>query len=103
MLNTLADPDTKATAELLSKDTKPCPKCSIPIHKLEGCDQMWCTQCHTGFSWKRGTIENRIHNPHYYEWQRQNNGGQAPRNPGDFECGRDIADRTITRLMMQAG
>jgi len=86
------DPDTLATARLLDKDTKPCPKCSTPIHKIEGCDQMWCTQCHTGFSWKRGTIENRVHNPHYYEWQRQNNGGRAPRNVGDFECGRDIGD-----------
>jgi hypothetical protein len=85
------DPDTLATAKLLSKDTKPCPKCSTPIHKIAGCDQMWCTQCHTGFSWKRGTIENRVHNPHYYEWQRQNGGGRAPRIVGDFECGRDIA------------
>jgi hypothetical protein len=91
------DPDTLATAKLLSKDTKPCPKCSTPIHKIEGCDQMWCTQCHTGFSWRRGTIENRVHNPHYYEWQRQNGGGRAPRNVGDFECGRDIADRSTIR------
>jgi hypothetical protein len=53
---------------------------------------MWCTQCHTGFSWRRGTIENRVHNPHYYEWQRQNGGGRAPRNVGDLECGRDIGD-----------
>mgnify|MGYP003643806704 CR=1 FL=1 len=86
------DPDTLATAQLLSKDTKGCPKCSTPIHKIEGCDQMWCTQCHTGFSWRRGTIENRVHNPHYYEWQRQNGGGRAPRNVGDLECGRDIGD-----------
>ena len=95
------DPDTLATAQLLSKDTKPCPKCSTPIHKIEGCDQMWCTQCHTGFSWKRGTIENRVHNPHYYEWQRQNGGGRAPRNVGDFECGRDIADRNTHRFLTQ--
>lgn len=96
------DPDTLATAKLLSKDTKPCPKCSTPIHKIEGCDQMWCTQCHTGFSWKRGTIENRVHNPHYYEWQRQNGGGRAPRNVGDFECGRDIGDHNIVPLLTQA-
>jgi len=93
------DPDTLATAQLLSKDTKPCPKCSTPIHKIEGCDQMWCTQCHTGFSWRRGTIENRVHNPHYYEWQRQNAGGRAPRNVGDFECARDIGDRNTLRLL----
>ena len=42
------DPDTRATAQLLAKDTKPCPKCHTPIHKIEGCDQMWCTQCQTG-------------------------------------------------------
>ena len=94
------NPDTLATAKLLDKDTKPCPKCSTPIHKIEGCDQMWCTQCHTGFSWRRGTIENRVHNPHYYEWQRQNGGGRAPRNVGDLECGRDIGDHTIhTRIV----
>jgi hypothetical protein len=96
------DPNTLATAQLLSKDTKPCPKCSTPIHKIEGCDQMWCTQCHTGFSWKRGTIENRVHNPHYYEWQRQNGGGRAPRNVGDFECGRDIGDHNLAGFLTRA-
>jgi hypothetical protein len=44
---------------------------------------MWCTQCHTAFSWKTGDIETRIHNPHFYEWQRRTNGGVAPRVPGD--------------------
>lgn len=93
------DPDVKATAQFLAKDTKPCPKCSTPIHKIEGCDQMWCTQCHTAFSWRRGTIETRIHNPHYYEWQRQQNGGAAPRNFGDFECGRDLGDQRANRYI----
>ncbi|MDA7464566.1 hypothetical protein N8996_07245 [Candidatus Poseidonia alphae] len=93
------DPDVKATAQFLAKDTKPCPKCSTLIHKIEGCDQMWCTQCHTAFSWRRGTIETRIHNPHYYEWQRQQSGGAAPRNLGDFECGRDLADQQANRFI----
>jgi hypothetical protein len=94
------DPDTLATAKLLDKDTKPCPKCATPIHKIEGCDQMWCTQCHTGFSWRRGTIENHVHNPHYYEWARQNGAlGRAPRNVGDFECGRDIGDYSTLRVI----
>jgi len=93
------DPDVRATAQLLAKDTKPCPKCSTPIHKIEGCDQMWCTQCHTAFSWRRGTIETRIHNPHFYEWQRQQNRGAAPRNLGDFECGRDLADQQANRFI----
>jgi hypothetical protein len=82
------DPNTVATVQLLSKDTKGCPKCQTMINKYEGCDQVWCTQCHTAFSWKTGDIETKIHNPHYYEWRRQN-GGLA-REPGDNVCGNEL-------------
>lgn len=89
-------PDDLATAKMMNKETKPCPSCNTPIFKIMGCDQMWCTQCHTGFSWRTGIIQNsHIHNPHYFEWQRQNNNGIAPRNQGDIECGRDLSDPTI--------
>jgi hypothetical protein len=57
---------------------------------VHNCDQMWCTQCHTAFSWRTGAIQNNIHNPHYYEWMRRTNGGEAPRNPGDVPCGREM-------------
>jgi len=77
------NPDDVETAKLLAKDTKPCPKCHTGIFKIDGCDQMWCTQCHTAFSWRTGAIETHIHNPHYYEWQRRTNGGVAPRVAGD--------------------
>jgi hypothetical protein len=82
----VCNPDNVATAILLSKDTKPCPKCATGIFKIEGCDQMWCTQCHTAFSWRSGFIETNIHNPHFYEWQRRNNNGVAPRVVGDVPC-----------------
>ena len=84
------NPDDVATAQLLANDTKPCPKCATGIFKIDGCDQMWCTQCHTAFSWRTGAIQNNIHNPHYYEWLRRTNGGEAPRNPGDVPCGREM-------------
>jgi hypothetical protein len=81
-------PENIATMELINKDTKPCPKCGTMIYKLEGCDQMYCIDCHTAFSWNRGTIETGvIHNPHYYEFLRRNNNGVVPRNPGDIPCG----------------
>lgn len=79
------NPDTIATVSLLSHDTKNCPKCQMGIYKIDGCDQMWCTQCHTAFNWRTNKIENTVHNPHYFEWLRRN-GDVVPRNPGDVPC-----------------
>jgi hypothetical protein len=92
------DPNNVETAKMLAKDSKPCPKCQSLIFKISGCDQMWCTQCHTAFSWKTGKIEKNIHNPHFYEWQRKNGGGAAPRNHGDFECGRELDHHIANRV-----
>jgi hypothetical protein len=91
------DQNSVETAKLLAKDTKPCPKCQTPIFKINGCDQIWCTQCHTAFNWKTGALEKNIHNPHYYEWQRKN-GGLA-RAAGDVECGRDLNHYTTDTIL----
>ena len=84
----VCNPDNVETAKLLKSDTKPCPKCACMIFKISGCDQMFCTQCHTAFSWTTGAIETRIiHNPHYFQYLRdQANGGEIPRNPLDNPC-----------------
>jgi len=65
---------------------------------VKNCDQIWCTQCHIAFSWKTGKLEHHIHNPHFYEWQRKNGGGAAPRNPGDIECGRELNHIVVARI-----
>jgi uncharacterized protein YutE (UPF0331/DUF86 family) len=84
----ICDPNNVATAKLLAKDSRPCPGCATVITKIEGCDQMWCPQCHTPFSWRTGQKETGVvHNPHFYEWQRKLNGGVAPRVAGDIACG----------------
>ena len=57
---------------------------------VKNCDQMWCTQCHTAFSWRTGNVERTIHNPHYYEWMRRTGGGEMARNPNDVPCGRNL-------------
>lgn len=80
------DPNSVETAKLLARDSRNCPKCAAMIFKIDGCDQMYCTQCHTAFSWRTGRVETgTIHNPHYYEYHRQR--GTLQRNPGDVPCG----------------
>jgi hypothetical protein len=87
--NHKCNPDTVATAQLIAKDSKPCPKCTSLIYKLNGCSQMWCTICHTTFDWNTGKeiITTNIHNPEYYRYIREHNGGQVPRNIGDVPMG----------------
>ena len=81
--------EAKSTAAMIQKETKPCPKCGIRISKIDGCDQMWCTECQTTFSWNTGQIllNTVTHNPHYYEYLRRVNNGQIPREAGDVPCG----------------
>jgi hypothetical protein len=89
------DPNSVETARLLARDSRPCPKCACMIFKIDGCDQMWCTQCHTAFSWRHGTIVTSIiHNPHYYDYLRA--AGTLPRNPLDVPCG-GLPDWSILR------
>lgn len=90
--------DNVETAKLLASDSKGCPQCATLIFKISGCDQMWCTQCHCAFSWKSGRVETNIHNPHYFEWLRRS-GGQAPRNPNDIICGRELTHHWVRPIV----
>ena len=74
--------DIVASIKAIKLESRPCPTCTTLISKIDGCDQMWCTQCRTTFSWSTGNKEIGItHNPHFYEWARKNGG--LPRNPTD--------------------
>lgn len=71
---------------------------------LRNCDQMYCTNCNTAFSWKTGqkVTNGIIHNPHYFEYLRAANGGVMPRNPGDIPCAGNLPnawtfDREVQR------
>ena len=100
--NHVCDENTLKSAKAIRKETKPCPKCAVPIFKIIGCDQMWCTNCNIGYSWNTGKIikNNRIHNPHYFEALREGKLGQnSIRNPGDRVCGGLPDHHTIYRMV----
>ena len=94
----ICNPDNIASAELIKKSTKPCPKCCVRIHKLSGCDQMWCTECNIAFSWNTGKIDTgHIHNPHYFQWLRNNPQNMNIRQILANPCADDIP--TITEIL----
>ena len=92
--------DTVATIKAIKAEARGCPKCATLISKIDGCDQMWCTQCHATFSWRTGQVEEgHTHNPHFYEYMRKNGG--MPRAPGDgpVACGFPGISAVIDSIM----
>ena len=82
----VCNPDDVSSARMIREETKPCPTCTTRIYKIDGCDQMWCIECKTAFSWKSGEIVNgKIHNPHYYEYLRKTQ-GFVPRADAPNPC-----------------
>lgn len=86
----VCNPDTVASVQLMKRDTRSCPSCHVNIFRIEGCRQMWCTNCNTAFDWNTGLEEKGvIHNPHYFEWRRRQQGdaggGGARIGGGDQE------------------
>lgn len=94
------NPDILESVRVMNQDSKPCPNCASLIYKIEGCSQMFCTECHTAFNWNTLRIETgAIHNPHYFEWQRrQNQGNHVERNPNEILCGREL-DHNFSRIL----
>jgi len=67
--NHTCDSETVKSIKAVYSEARPCPKCSALISKIEGCDQMFCTRCHTTYSWNTGElITGHVHNPHYFQW-----------------------------------
>lgn len=99
------DPAILANARAVAAETRNCPNCACAIYRISGCDLMWCVQCHTSFSWRTGQkVTGGVnHNPHFYEWQRRNGGGTAPRAAGDVICGGPVDVYEYARKLDRCG
>ena len=95
--------DDRETLQRLNA-TRPCPGCGVRIERVEGCDAMFCTLCHTPFNWATGERDDggaHLHNPHYLE-QRRN----ASRDARDIPCGarpshQEVADVPVSPASRQ--
>lgn len=78
--------ETVASLRLIRSECKPCPSCRVRVFRVEGCSQMWCTNCDSAFDWKTGlsiTTE-YFHNPHYADWVARNVAKKATVDNDDF-------------------
>jgi len=90
------DPGLVATIAAIVADSRPCPSCGTAISRVSGCDQMWCTQCRTAFSYQTGqAVKGNIHNPHYFE-QMAAVAAQEGDNSG---CGDAAVSARLRRIM----
>lgn len=65
--------DILQNVKAIAKSSKPCPGCSVRISRIDGCSQMFCTQCFTLFDYGTLRIETGFrHNPHYLTWVGKN-------------------------------
>lgn len=56
-------------SKLIQTRIKMCPGCKILVTKDAGCDDMYCVNCGTFFSWTRGCIRyDKPHNPDFTEY-----------------------------------
>jgi hypothetical protein len=85
-----------ATAREIKKSSKPCPKCYVPIFKISGCNQMFCTNCKVVFDWTTLQIDNgSVHNEYYFDWISSTNNSNI--DIEEIACG-DI--ETIYRIIL---
>lgn len=54
-----------ASIALVTSDTKNCPKCGVPIHRISGCNHVFCTHCRCHFDWQTLHILQGSTNHHY--------------------------------------
>ncbi len=73
-----------ATTNSLTRDCRACPECKVLIYRSEGCPQMFCVLCHTGFDWDTGNVLKRLDNPYFFDWLLTRNNNNDKCEPVDM-------------------
>ena len=61
--------ETLMSLSIVLGDSKPCPRCCALIHRIAGCNHMFCTNCRTPFDWSDGHVMQANSNEHYLSLQ----------------------------------
>lgn len=96
--NHVCKPEVLETVRMLKRDSKPCPTCGCLIHRVSGCPQMWCTQCHVAFDWNTGRVDSGpVHNPEYFMFLQRTGQAGNQRGPIQRHCGQQLDPNFINR------
>lgn len=85
------DEEKKKNVSFSMRTTQGCPECGVRIHRIYGCDQMYCPMCKIIFSYRTGfRLFGIVHQPDAVRDLRlgiMNRNGEVPRDPADVPCG----------------
>lgn len=92
--NHICDDNILQSLKLIEQDSVHCPCCDILVHRISGCETLFCSPlysgCGTFFNYVTRKIEKYSHNPEHDLYKKELNNGFIPREHGDIICGRDL-------------
>jgi hypothetical protein len=91
--------DTVKSIEIINTYCRSCPKCYVKIYKIEGCDQLFCTECKTTFSWATSRIINDFeYEPIYTEWVSRVDKSIIGLRKDNYNCNEYITTKQLMSL-----
>lgn len=100
--NHICDQKVLDSLKLITDECVKCPCCRVPIYRTEGCNHMFCTNCHGSFDWNTGEqiSEDEQSNPLYFEW-KANHGKEENIKINDELLSDNFVNSSITTNPLQ--
>lgn len=90
--------------KLIHEDSVNCPCCNILVHRISGCEVLFCSPlykgCGTFFNNTTRRIERYSHNPEHDLYKKELENGFVPREKDDILCGRELDSNFIKEMKM---